>query len=73
MIDPSPHRIVYCYFEYQQFSHRGLPDLEDFDGTQSVLLIIHDLMNEADETVANLFTKDSQKRKRGISGAEPIS
>ena len=37
--------------------HRGLPNIEDFDGSEPVRLVIDDLMNEADESVANLFTK----------------
>jgi len=60
MIDPPPRRIIYCYGEYQQLFdkyprdnfHRGLPDLEDSD----------DLMNETDESVANLFTKGLHHR-----------
>jgi len=39
--------------------HSGLPDIDDFDGTKVVLLIIDDLMHETDERVANIFTKGS--------------
>jgi len=74
MIDPTPSRIVYCYGEYQQLFrkyslvtfHQGLPNIEDFDGSEPVLLVIDDLMNEADESVANLFTKGSHHRS--VSG-----
>jgi len=75
MIEPPPSRIVYCYGEYQQlfanYSHvvdfrRGLPDLQDFDGSEPVLLILDDLMNETDETVANLFTKGSHHRNVSV-------
>ena len=68
MIDPPPSRIVYCYGEYQQLFgeysdvvfRQGLPDVTDFDGSEPVLLIIDDLMNEVDESVANIFTRGSQ-------------
>ena len=73
-IDPPPRRIVYCYGEYQKLFdkyprvnfHRGLPDLEDFDGKEPVLLVIDDLMNETDESVANLFTKGSHHRNVSV-------
>jgi len=65
VIDPSLSRIVYCYGDNQQLFrqyprvvfHQGLPDLNDFDEREQVLLIIDDLMQEANETVANLFIK----------------
>jgi len=74
MIVPTPSRIVYCYGEYQQLFrkyplvtfHRGLPNIEDFDGSERVLLVIDDLMNEADESVANLFTKGSHHRNVSV-------
>ena len=67
-------RQVYCYGEYQQLFrkyplvtfHQGLPNIEDFDGSEPVLLVIHDLMNEADESVANLFTKGSHHRNVSV-------
>jgi len=75
MIDPPPTRIVYCYYgEYQQLYcqyprvvfHQGLPDLNDFDGKEPVILIIDDLMQETDETVSNLFTKGSHHRNVSV-------
>ena len=74
MIDPPPRRIVYCYGEYQRLFddysgvmfHRGLPELEYFDGSEPVLLVIDDLMNETDESVANLFTKGSHHRNVSV-------
>ena len=74
MIDPPPRRIVYCYGEYQQLFDKygdvdfrqGLPDLKDFDGREPLLLIVDDLMNETDETVANLFTKGSHHRNVSV-------
>ena len=40
----------------------GLPDLEDFDATVHNLLIIDDLMSEADSRVTKLFTKGSHHK-----------
>jgi len=50
MIDPPPSKRVYCYGEYQQLFcqyprvifYQGLPELNDFDGKEPVLLIIDD-------------------------------
>ena len=74
MIDPPPNRIVYCYGEYQQSFRKypnvefrqGLPHASDFDGSEPVLLVIDDLMQETDETVANLFTKGSHHRNVSV-------
>jgi len=74
MIDPPHDKIVYCHGEYQQlfskYTHvefnRGLPSLDDFDGKQTALLVLDDLMNEADQTVANLFTKGSHHRNVSV-------
>jgi len=70
MIDSPPNRIVYCYGEYQQSFRKysnvefrqGLSDASDFDGSEPILLVIDDLMQETDENVTNLFTKGSHHR-----------
>ena len=75
MIDPSPSKIVYCYGEYQQLFcnyprvvfHRGLPDLNAFDGSEPTLLIIDDLMHETNDTVVDLFTKGSHHRNVSVA------
>jgi len=75
MIDPPPRRIVCCYGEYQQLFrkyprvtfHQGLPNADDFDGSELVLLIVDDLMNETDDSVANLFTKGSHHRNISVA------
>jgi len=74
MIEPAPSKIVYCYGEYQQLFcnypqvvfHQGLPDLNDFDGSEPTLVVIDDLMHETNETVANLFTKGSHHRNVSV-------
>lgn len=67
MISPVPERIVWCYGVYQNAFDdlnnvefiEGLPDSNMFDGVKKTLLIIDDLMAEADDRVANIFTKIS--------------
>ena len=74
MIEPTPSKIVYCYGEYQESFrrypqvtfHHGLPDIDDFDGSEPTLLIVDDLMQETNETVANLFTKGSHHRNVSV-------
>jgi len=46
--------------------HHGLPDIDDFDGREPTLLIIDDLMQESNESVANLFTKGSHHRNISV-------
>jgi len=68
VMNPSPLKILYCYGAYQDiFSqlpqiefHEGLPDLELL--TARTLLIIDDLMSEADQRVTDIFTKHSHHR-----------
>jgi len=75
MIDPPPRLIVYCYGEYQQLFrkyprvtfHQGLPNADDFDGSEPVLLIVDDLINETDYSVANLFTKGLYHRNISVA------
>ena len=74
MIVPPPEKLVFCYGEFQPMFlehrqvefHEGLPDVGSFDGRLRVLLIIDDLMNEADQNVCNLFTKLSHHRNVSV-------
>ena len=76
MIEPLPSRIWYCYGEFQPtfnnyrqiHFHEGLPDLSDavFDGSESTLLILDDLMSETNQLVANVFTKISHHRNISV-------
>ena len=60
MLEPPPSKIMYCYGEYQQLFcqypqvifHEGLPDMDNFDGREPILLIVDDLMQETNETIA---------------------
>jgi len=40
--------------------------MDEFDGSEPVLLVIDDLMQETDETVANLFTKGFHHRNVSV-------
>jgi len=72
IIEPPPSRIWHCYGEFQPtFNnyrqirfHEGLPDMSDtvFDGSESTLLILDDLMSETNQQVAKVFTKISHHR-----------
>ena len=74
VIDPSPEHIIYCYGEFQPIFaefpeiefHEGLPDVSRFDGRKRVLLILDDLMNEADQNICNLFTRTSHHRNVSV-------
>jgi hypothetical protein len=74
LIVTPPEKVVYCYGEFQpsfaEFSqvefHEGLPDVSRFDGKCRILLIIDDLMNEANQNVCNLFTKLSHHRNVSV-------
>ena len=74
MIYPPPEKIVYCYGEFQpsfmELSNvefqEGLPNIDQFDGKHRVLLVIDDLMNEANQNVCDLFTKLSHHRNVSV-------
>jgi hypothetical protein len=74
MINPACDNIVYCYGEYQQIFNNypyvtfseGLPDISQFDGKRSSLLIIDNLLIETNDVVSNLFTKVSHHRNVSI-------
>lgn len=67
LISPPPQKIVYCYSIHQdifnKYKHvqfqQGLPDVDQFDGKQRVLLILDDLMAECNNAVSNIFTRGS--------------
>lgn len=67
IITPQPQNVMWCYGIYQSafngqkniYFNQGLPDIKTFDPNIRNLLIIDDLMHEADESVAQIFTKGS--------------
>ena len=71
---PPSDKIVYCYGEFQSsFAEfptvefqEGLPNVDQLDGRQRVLMIIDNLMNEVDQNVSNLFTKRTHHRNVSV-------
>ena len=74
MISPAPQEIVWCYGVYQDVFNsiknvrflEGLPDANEFDGTKRVMLVIDDLMHEANEKVSQIFTKGSHHKNISV-------
>ena len=74
MMTPAPDEVVWCYGEwqdgYKQLSHvtfvEGLPAVSQWNTTKRRLVILDDLMNEADERVTQLFTKGSHHRNMSV-------
>jgi len=76
MIEPPPSTVWYCYGEFQSTFNNyrqihfqeGLPDMSEavFDGSESTLLILDDLISETNQLVANVFTKISHHRNVSI-------
>jgi pyruvate-formate lyase len=70
MMTSTQDRILWCYGEYQTLYgivdgvdfQQGLPDLDTLDPRDKHLIILDDLMDEADQRVASLFTKKSHHR-----------
>jgi len=77
MFKPRPHRIIWYFAESQpklerslskigvEFRH-GMPELEEFDGSVPVLLIVDDFMSECNSEITKLFTKGSHHRNLSI-------
>jgi len=74
-IDPPPQKIQWHYGVYQKdFTtmpksvnfREGLPDNREFDGDTPTLLVIDDMMNEINETVCLLFTRESHHRNLSV-------
>lgn len=69
-----PERILYCYGVYQSiFSefegvefNEGLPSLDEFDGAKNTLVIIDDLMHEANDVVSKLFSRVSHHTNTSV-------
>ena len=74
MLTPLPARILWCYGEYQTLYgtvngvdfQQGLPDLDNSDPTEKHLIILDDLMDETDQRVASLFTKNNHHRNISV-------
>lgn len=74
MMTPPPQEMVWCYGEWQAgYSQlkgvtfvEGLPKVEEWDTTKRRLVILDDLMSEADDRVTKLFTKGSHHRNMSV-------
>jgi hypothetical protein len=74
MISPPPEKIMYCYTMYQPMFdefptvefNEGMPDITIFDGKHRYLLIIDDMMSQADNSVSDLFTRVSHHKSVSI-------
>lgn len=74
MMTPSPQEVVWCYGEWQVGYNQlkgvtfleGLPKVEEWDPAKRRLVILDDLMSEADDRVTKLFTKGSHHRNVSV-------
>ena len=75
LVEPAPEDIVWCYGIYQNaFDNvppnvkfvQGLPDMDAFTGDRRTLVIIDDLMHEANEGVSQIFTKGSHHKNLSV-------
>jgi Adenovirus IVa2 protein len=77
MVHPIPQRIIWYYAEKQPKLEQalvpagvefrlGLPEMSDFDGEQSTLIVIDDMMSECNKEITKLFTKGSHHRNLSI-------
>ena len=74
MVSPAPQEIVWCYGEWQTVYEEmkdvtfveGLPHIELWSDGKPRLIILDDLMSEADGRVTKLFTKGSHHRNLSV-------
>lgn len=73
-IEPPPEEIVWCYGIYQDVFDtvpgvrfvQGLPNLESFTGERRTLIVLDDLMHEANDDVSQIFTKGSHHKNLSV-------
>ena len=74
MMIPTPHEVVWCYGEWQSAYEQmkdvtfmeGLPSTQQWTDGKPRLIILDDLMSEADDRVTKLFTKGSHHRNLSV-------
>lgn len=80
LITPAPDRIIYCFAEEQPLYnelddvsppiefHKGLIDTDELDPSSNNIVILDDLMHEAekDKSVLKLFTVDSHHKNISV-------
>ena len=74
-IRPCPSKVHYYFSEWQPLFDsmktfvefkKGLPDLDTYNGKDSVLVIIDDLMFESNNKIGNFFTKGSHHKNLSV-------
>ena len=74
MMTPLPHEVVWCYGEWQTAYEEmkdvtlmeGIPSTEQWSDGKPRLIVLDDLMSEADGRVTKLFTKGSHHRNLSV-------
>lgn len=74
MMTPLPEEVVWCYGEWQSGYNtmknitfvEGLPKTDEWTDGKRRLVILDDLMSEADERVTKLFTKECHHRNLSV-------
>lgn len=81
MCDTNFHRVIWFYDEWQPLYEnnskeiasklrieyrQNLPDMNEFDGIKSVLIILDDFMREANGCIVDIFTKGSHNRNFSV-------
>jgi len=65
MIQPTPEKIIYYYTKYQSIFDdytqvdfcQGIPKVNDVEKASNALVVLDDLMVEADQKISNMFTR----------------
>ena len=74
MVVPVPDEVLFCYGEWQARYEamanvtfiKGIPDFDELTPNRRRLIIIDDLMSEADDRITRLFTKGSHHRDLSV-------
>jgi len=74
LIQPTPDKIIYYFAEYQlmfdKYSHvdfrQGVPKSSEIEDIRDALVILDDMMIEADQKILNIFTYKSHHREISV-------
>ena len=74
MIAPPPDKIIYYFTEYQSIFDRyphvtfrqGVPKSDEIEDMHDALVILDDMMTEADQKILNIFTRGSHHREISV-------
>jgi len=66
LIEPTPDKIIYYFAEYQPMFdiefRQGVPKSSEIEDIRDALVILDDMMTEADQKILNIFTCKSHHR-----------